>query len=111
MLESCGREMCEGLRYDPSTNEIGSTYMGDDKLCTEMHEKLREKLTKRRGAYSSKYGMLLWILFFIPSLSCANSRHAQSFFSPVQQNNYRSQVSNQQFSLNQWMASIEVIHI
>ena len=25
--------------------------------------------------------------------------------------NYRSQVSNQQFSLNQWMASIEVIHV
>ena len=37
MLESCGREMCEGPRYDPSTNEIGSTYMGDDKLYTEMH--------------------------------------------------------------------------
>ena len=55
--------------------------------------------------------MLLWISFFIPSLSCANSRHVQSFFSPVQQNNYRSQVSNQQFSLNQWMASIEVIHV
>ena len=55
--------------------------------------------------------MLLWISFFIPSLSCANLRHAQSFFSPVQQNNYRSQVSNQQFSLNQWMASIEVIHV
>ena len=39
MLESCGREMCEGPRYDPSTNEIGSTYMGDDKLCTEMQRK------------------------------------------------------------------------
>ena len=46
--------------------------------------------------------MLLWISFFIPSLSCANWQHAQSFFSPV---------SNQQFSLNQWMASIEVIHV